>query len=53
MQNGHGWNWFRKNHAGMIGDRLLRCHQTLASPASLALHPTEGTGQVQEAIELA
>lgn len=44
---------FMERLADMIGDRLLRCYQTLASPASLALHPTEGTGQVQEAIELA
>jgi CRP/FNR family cyclic AMP-dependent transcriptional regulator len=43
---------FMERLASMIGDRLLRCYQTLASPASLALNPTEGTGQVREAIEL-
>ncbi len=44
---------FMERMAGMIGDRLLRCYQTLASPALLAQHPTEGTGQVQEDLELA
>lgn len=44
---------FMERLAGMVGDRLLRCYQTLASPASRALQPTEGTGQVQEAPELA
>jgi CRP-like cAMP-binding protein len=44
---------FMERLASMIGDRLLRCYQTLASPASHALEPTEGTGQVQEALELA
>lgn len=43
---------FMERLAGMIGERLLRCYQTLASPASFALQPTEGTGQVQEAVEL-
>ena len=44
---------FMERLAGMIGDRLLRCYKTLASPASLALDPIEGTGQVQEVLELA
>ena len=44
---------FMERLASMIGDRLLRCYQTLASPASLALDPIEGTGQVQEVLELA
>ncbi len=44
---------FMERLAGMIGERLLRCYQTLASPASQALDPIEGTGQVQEVRELA
>jgi hypothetical protein len=39
--------------AGMIGDRLLQSYRTLASLATLTTHPTEGTGQVQEVLELA
>ena len=36
--------------ASMIGDRLLNCYRTLSSSAQLALHPTEGTGEMQEAL---
>ena len=44
---------FMERVAGMIGDRLLLSYRTLASLATLAAHPTEGTGQVQEVLELA
>ena len=37
--------------ASMIGDRLLNCYWTLSSSALLAHHPTEGTGEMQEALE--
>jgi CRP/FNR family cyclic AMP-dependent transcriptional regulator len=43
---------FMERVAGMIGDRLLLTYRTLNSLALLASHPTEGTGQVQEAVEL-
>ena len=36
--------------ARMIGDRLLNCYRTLSSSALLALHPTEGTDGMQEAL---
>jgi hypothetical protein len=36
----------------MIGDRLVLSYRTLASLALLAACPTEGTGQVQEPLEL-
>jgi hypothetical protein len=39
--------------ASMIGDRLLNCYRALSSSALLALHPTEGNGQVQETLEWA
>jgi CRP-like cAMP-binding protein len=42
---------FMERMAGMIGDRLLNSYRTLSSHALLALHPTEGTRQVQEALE--
>jgi CRP-like cAMP-binding protein len=44
---------FMERIAGMIGDRLLNCYRTLSSSAQLSLHSTEGTGQVQETLELA
>jgi len=44
---------FMERVAGMIGDRLLLSYRTLASLATLAAHPTEGSGQVQEVLELA
>lgn len=43
---------FMERVAGMIGDRLLMSYRTLGSLALLASHPTEGTGQVQEPLEL-
>jgi CRP-like cAMP-binding protein len=45
--------FFMERVAGMIGDRLLNSYRTLASLATLTAHPTEGTGQVQEVLELA
>ena len=44
---------FMERIAGMIGDRLLNCYRTLSSSAQLSLHSTEGTGQLQETLELA
>jgi CRP/FNR family cyclic AMP-dependent transcriptional regulator len=44
---------FMERVAGMIGDRLLQSYRTLASLVALTAHPTEGTGQVQEVLELA
>ena len=43
---------FMERVAGMIGDRLLMSYRTLGSLALLASHPTEGTGQVQEPLEV-
>ncbi len=42
---------FMERLAGMIGERLLLSYQTLGSLAMLAACPTDGTGQVQEALE--
>jgi hypothetical protein len=44
---------FMERLARMIGERLLLSYQTLGSLAMLAACPTDGTGQVQEALELA
>ena len=44
---------FMERVAGMIGDRLLQSYRTLASLMAMTAHPTEGTGQVQEVLELA
>jgi CRP/FNR family transcriptional regulator, cyclic AMP receptor protein len=44
---------FMERLAGMIGERLLLSYRTLGSLAMLAAHPTDGTGQVQESLELA
>ena len=44
---------FMERIANMIGDRLLTCSRTLSSSAQLALHPTQGTGEMQEALEWA
>jgi CRP-like cAMP-binding protein len=44
---------FMERMAGMIGDRLLNCYRTLSSHALIALQPTDGTRQVQEALERA
>jgi CRP-like cAMP-binding protein len=41
---------FMERIANMIGERLLNCYRTLSSSAQLALHPTEGTGEMQEAL---
>ncbi len=41
---------FMERIASIIGDRLLNCYRTLSSSALLALDPTEGTGQMQEAL---
>jgi CRP-like cAMP-binding protein len=41
---------FMERVANMIGERLLNCYRTLSSSAQLALHPTEGTGEMQEAL---
>ena len=42
---------FMERIASMIGDRLLESYRSLSSSARRALHPTEGTGQVQETPE--
>ncbi len=42
---------FMERIASMLGDRLLDCYRTLSSSALLAMHPTEGTGQVLETPE--
>lgn len=44
---------FMERIASMIGDRLLNCYRTLSLPALQALDPTEGTGEMQEALERA
>ena len=44
---------FMERVAGMIGERLLLSYRTLGSLAMLASLPTDGTGQVQEVLELA
>ena len=43
---------FMERLAGMIGERLLLSYRTLGSLAMLASYPTEGTGQVQESLEM-
>ncbi len=42
---------FMQRLAEMISDRLMMSYRTLGSLALLASHPSEGTGQVQEALE--